>query len=259
MKRARIQFLVGVLIPVLLVGLGIAGVVRVRELAARTRCRNNMRQIGISLYNYYDTNGGVYPTGTVSIKLGKNLPPEQRLSWFFLLSPYVEQDSVLPPHQINLPWYAPENATYFKARVPWLLCPTFPESSIPRSPPYPTHYVGIAGLGLDSPLLPLNLPRAGFFGYDREIRKSDVKDGLGNTLVMAEITEDIGPWLAGGPSTVWGLGQGKFPYLGHPAQFGGFHRGFMTNVLFADGSVRLLGPETSPQVLEAMTTIAGGD
>jgi prepilin-type processing-associated H-X9-DG protein len=262
MKRARIQLLVGVLIAVILAGLGIAGLVRERELAARTRCRDNMRQIGLSLDCYYDACGGVYPSGTVTIKRhqwGKNLPPEQRLSWAIILHPYLDQSALYSTYNLNSPWFAPENEWFFKERVPWLLCPAFPESSIPRSPPYPTHYVGIAGLGLDSPLLPLNLPRAGFFGYDREIRKSDVKDGLGNTLVMAEITEDIGPWLAGGPSTVWGLGQGKFPYLGHPAQFGGFHRGFMTNVLFADGSVRLLGPETSPQVLEAMTTIAGGD
>jgi hypothetical protein len=69
MKRARIQLLVGVLIAVILAGLGIAGLVRERELAARTRCRDNMRQIGLSLDCYYDACGGVYPSGTVTIKL----------------------------------------------------------------------------------------------------------------------------------------------------------------------------------------------
>ena len=39
--------------------------------------------------------------------------------------------------------------------------------------PSPTHYLGVAGLGEDAPLLPLTDPRAGFFGYDRKVSTLD--------------------------------------------------------------------------------------
>src|SRR4051812_33479077 len=47
------------------------------------------------------------------------------------------------------------------------------------------------------------------------------------------------------------------PYLGAGGQFGGGHRG--TNVLFVDGSVRHLDASVSPEVFEALGTIAGGE
>jgi prepilin-type processing-associated H-X9-DG protein len=149
--------------------------------------------------------------------------------------------------------------------LPFLLCPANPTEFDP-SLPCPTHYLGIAGVGEDAAELPLSDRRAGVFGYDRKVRERDIKDGLATTLAVAEAL-DGGPWTAGGKATLRGLSVGEAPYLGEGGQFASRHRvGFfpwsgpvVTNVLFADGSVRTLTPSVSPQVLEALATIAGGE
>ena len=62
------------------------------------------------------------------------------------------------------------------------------------------HYIGIAGVGRDSPSLPEKHARAGVFGYDRKTRMADITDGAANTMMMAETALAIGPWIAGGPA-----------------------------------------------------------
>ena len=61
-----------------------------------------------------------------------------------------------------------------------------------------THFVGISGIGLDSPTLPTGRPRAGVFGYDRRTSIGDITDGLVDTMMLAETTEGIAPWIAAG-------------------------------------------------------------
>jgi hypothetical protein len=115
--------------------------------------------------------------------------------------------------------------------------------------------------------LPLADSKSGFFGYDRQISRGDIRDGLATTLAVAEAV-DGGPWSAGGRATVRGLAAGERPYLGEGGQFAGVHRGgdlfpfsqpVVTNVLFADGRVCPLTAAVSPQVLEALATIAGNE
>jgi prepilin-type processing-associated H-X9-DG protein len=121
-----------------------------------------------------------------------------------------------------------------------------------------THYVGISGVGLDSPTLPKGHPRAGVFGYDRRTSVSDIKDGLSSTMMLAETAVNIGPWTAGGPTTMRALDPVRKPYIGPGRPFGGNHRGGL-NVAFADGSVRFLRETIDPKVFEALSTVAGGE
>ena len=65
---------------------------------------------------------------------------------------------------------------------------------------------------------------------------------------------DGGPWTAGGRATVRG-----FAADGRPGgQFTSLH-GRVTNVAFADASVRPLTAAVSPKVLEALATVGGGE
>ena len=98
--------------------------------------------------------------------------------------------------------------------------------------------------------------RAGVFGYDRQTREADIKDGASETMMLAETTSANGPWTAGGPATVRGLDPRRPPYLGPGQQFGGAHRGGAT-VAFADGSVRFIGESIEPSIFEALATVAG--
>jgi prepilin-type processing-associated H-X9-DG protein len=120
------------------------------------------------------------------------------------------------------------------------------------------HYVGVAGVGEDAALLPVEDKRAGVFGYDRRTRPEDIRDGTGTTLMVVETATDNGEWTAGGRATVRGLDPDHPPYLGRHGQFSSYHRA-VTNALFVDGSVRALGSGMAPEVFEALATIAGGE
>jgi hypothetical protein len=49
------------------------------------------------------------------------------------------------------------------------------------------HFAGVAGVGLDSPSLPIGDPKSGVFGDDRQTRIEDIKDGTANTMMVAEL------------------------------------------------------------------------
>jgi Protein of unknown function (DUF1559) len=157
----------------------------------------------------------------------------------------------------NKPWDIEEKFSITKGPMPVYLCP----ANLNREDSAGfglSHYVGVAGVGADAARLPKDDPAAGFFGYDRAIKRSDIKDGDSTTLAAIETTRDNGPWAAGGPATVRGLEPNRLPYVGRDAQFGSLHRG-TTVALFADGSVRYVHNSIDPRIFEALATIAGGE
>lgn len=274
--RRRITVAVLTAVALLGGGLVVLAVERVQHAATRSQCINNLKQIGLGLHNYEGTYGYL-PSGSVSS--GK-LSCERRLSWFVHLIPFVDQlRIVVDPSQ---PWDAEENR-----RPRWrdggdigqeiekelgeyklFCCPANPNRGGPDSASF-THYVGIAGVGPGAAEWGPHYPGIGVFGCERRTRFEDITDGLATTLMVSETARANGPWTAGGPATVRGLDPTGGPYLGAAGQFSSAHRyspnvfvtrlPVATNVLFADCSVRSFSEAVSPQVFEALATIAGGE
>jgi hypothetical protein len=238
-------------VTVLLVGgLLIILVGKVREAAARMQCRNNLRQLGLAFYNYRESNGQ-FPR---AVEPNASLPPVKCLSWFLGVAPYVEATNLYARMDKQKGWEAEENRYLAVMAYPLLRCPGYPDAK-PASTLVPTHYVGIAGIGADAATLPLDDPRAGFFGYERKLSRADIGQGTSTLLVLVETTRTHSAWTAGGPPTARGLEEGT-PYLGAGGQFGGTHSK-TTYSLFADGSVRPLSESVAPRAFEAMATIRG--
>jgi Protein of unknown function (DUF1559) len=215
--------------------------------SARADCANNLRQMGAALEKYQENHGGLYPAGTIPNRL---LAPDQRLSWMASLLPYLERKTLSTEKWTTLVdsihpdqgwWQSPLHLAVCGTRVPTFLCQGALDPAI-QSTPGLTTYIGLAGVGSDAPSLPLSDPRAGFFGYDRTVKRPQLKEGLAYTMVVTETTLN-GPWIAGGFATVRGIVPDQAPLIGIGRPLGGCHFAFLTgvpglNTLWLDGSVR---------------------
>jgi prepilin-type processing-associated H-X9-DG protein len=235
----------GTVVTVVLVVLLVLQHLRVGS--ARAECTNNLHQIGMAVLQYYDHNNKLFPPATVA---APDLPPEKRMSWYANVLPYVEHNAAArawaPRLNPDVAWDVPPNAAAARARLAVLLCPAT-SSEEPGEPPGVTSYIGLAGVDPDAVRLAKTSPRAGFFGYDRIISLNDDRRGSSQTTMVAESDRDLGPWVAGGPSTVRGLDPNESTYFGVGRPFGGLHPGGV-NTLWVDGSVRFL-PDNLPAAL----------
>jgi prepilin-type processing-associated H-X9-DG protein len=234
----------------ILAALLLPAVQQAREAARRTQSKNNLKQIGLALHNYHDVHNQ-FPAATHEVE---NLKPEERLSWQAEILPYIEQAPIYNQLTFEKGWEDEANLSHLKHRIPVYLSPALTIDA--NGKVGHTHYVGIAGLGEDGPLLDVADKGAGIFGYNRGCRIPHITDGTSNTMMVSEASKDFGGWGVGGKSTVRALT--KQPYINGPDGLGSPFRGGM-HVLFADGSVRFISENIAPEILEALTTIAGGE
>jgi prepilin-type N-terminal cleavage/methylation domain-containing protein len=91
-----IELLVVIAIIAILIGLLLPAVQKVREAAARMQSANNLKQIGLAIHNFNDTNGGLPPTFGWYPPIAPNAAPTGGSygSLFFQILPFVEQDNL---------------------------------------------------------------------------------------------------------------------------------------------------------------------
>jgi prepilin-type N-terminal cleavage/methylation domain-containing protein/prepilin-type processing-associated H-X9-DG protein len=92
-----IELLVVIAIIAILIGLLLPAVQKVREAAARVKCQNNLKQIGLSCHNYHDTMGFLPTAGSADGKPLSGGPwpnSGEGTNWLVHTMPHIEQGSI---------------------------------------------------------------------------------------------------------------------------------------------------------------------
>ena len=89
-----------------------------RDTARRMSCINNLKTIGLALYNYHDVYGSFPPAYTVD-ENGKPLH-----SWRTLLLPFFGHRSLLQEIRLDEPWNSEHNRQFHAINIPFFHCPS---------------------------------------------------------------------------------------------------------------------------------------
>ena len=132
-----IELLVVIAIIAVLIGLLLPAVQKVREASMRSKCQNNLKQLGLAALNCHDLNGrlppihGWYPGSTNSPQSGAGYG-----SVLFHLLPYLEQGNLYQSaggsyaiSGVNYNAFSPiQNATVYNSTIPVFQCPSDPSN-----------------------------------------------------------------------------------------------------------------------------------
>jgi len=206
-----IELLVVIAIIAILIGLLVPAVQKVREAAARAQCQNNLKQLGLAVHGYHDTNKKFPPA--LNQKLVPNTQAQAKLVWWYLswmgrVLPYIEQQplgNTIPTEYAR--YYGPWGSTTVAPHIglgtapPLLTCPSDPRGQVTalltvyvaNTKVAFTGYLGNSGLDSRS--------MDGIFFTESGVKMVAITDGTSNTLMVGErppsADMNFGWWYAG--------------------------------------------------------------
>ncbi len=276
-----IELLVVIAIIAILIGLLLPAVQKVREAAARTKCQNNLKQIGIALHGYHDSYQ-FFPRGGYATT-APNFTDPIKLSWGASVLPWLEQNNLFETIRGDLPYTDPLNQLPGSTVVGIFLCPSSAAPSTLKksddvTSPSTYHYArnDYGALNGERALrgpIASNNPERGVLIMASNLSFADVTDGTSQTILVGEAPEGVHAlWISvhnvfDQSAPVSMRTSSTSPYVsctlpGIFCDFGqeisSYHPGGAQTV-FADGSVHFLSSTLDLLTLAALCSRSGGE
>ena len=198
-----------------------------REAAMRTQSMNNMKQLGLAIYNFAAAKKH-FPSAAIRDKDGKSM-----LSWRVAILPFIEQDTLYKEFHLDEPWDSEYNKPLI-AKMPGVFRDPHEDAGSTNS-----SYFMPTGKGM-------------FGGNEDGLRIKDIFDGTSKTIMLVEAKRNI-PWTKPEDIEIDADPLKPLPELGGhlvPDIFG---------AAFADGSVRILSKSLTTPQLHKLFTFAGNE
>ncbi|MFO0876436.1 MAG: DUF1559 domain-containing protein [Gemmataceae bacterium] len=252
-----IELLVVIAIIAILIGLLLPAVQKVREAAARIQCANNMKQLGLALHNFHDTNQAFPASGWTTV--GPGNPAGKYVGWRPLTLPFIEQEGLRQMYDFNLNWWEGNNLNAAVYQVKTYVCPsvggrqlvTSAVAKPPRpamtfaAPLAPTDYEAIMGVqaSINPTLYTTAATNRSVMFRNSVTKMTDILDGTSSTIMVVECANRpqvirnrvVQPGLTNDQGQGWIDSEGPFSLDGASA----------------DGSQTGLGPNVTPRPMNA--------
>jgi prepilin-type N-terminal cleavage/methylation domain-containing protein/prepilin-type processing-associated H-X9-DG protein len=293
-----IELLVVIAIIAVLIGLLLPAVQKVREAAARTKCHNNMHQLGLAFHNYEGVYQSFPPAYTLSVS------PLNSHAWGPYLLPYIEQSPLAQNYNFTQPFVTPGNQAVVTTPLKIMQCPStptqdrvytfvLPAGAVPGLPKIQWQ-AAASDYGVTTGILgslwdiiigpPSGSDRGGALQANQPCRIAQITDGTSQTILLGEIAGRPDIWHKGKQVSGQTEGAGWGDPLNGENWFSGslfdgtgspgpcvinctnesgrglysFHTGGAT-ILLADGSVRFLSEGASARTIAYLVTRGKND
>jgi len=175
-----------------LVGLLLPAIQQAREVACKVHCTNNLKQLGIAMWNY-ESSHQTFPGDLSIVSTESDDVVVSYATQFVLMFPYLDQTGVYSSYDFDKPWFM-QPGSLAATPVTVLNCPSSSHDNPTDVTLYQTALESLGGVAFDVGRVGTTdyiLSKGangslGMFDVCRTTRPCEITDGTSNTIAIGE-------------------------------------------------------------------------